>query len=60
MSVEILDVPREFPVRDVARTLCDRHIHRIFVSGEDGPVGVISTMDVLKSIAGVAQTETRS
>ena len=39
----------------VAKRLAEKHIHRIFVSGKNGPVGVISTMDVLKSVAGVAK-----
>ena len=55
MSAEIIEVPPDLPARDVAKRLAEKHIHRIFVSGKNGPVGVISTMDVLKSVAGVAK-----
>ncbi len=55
MSAEIIEVPPDLPAREVARRLAEKHIHRIFVSGKNGPVGVISTMDVLKSVAGVAK-----
>jgi predicted transcriptional regulator len=53
MATEILTVPKSLPIREVAKILWDRHIHRIFVAGENGPSGVISTMDVLKIIAKV-------
>jgi hypothetical protein len=43
----------------VAKQLAEKHIHRIFVSGKNGPIGVISTMDLLRSIAGVAQAHAR-
>jgi len=55
MSAEIIEVPPDLPAREVAKRLAEKHIHRIFVSGKNGPVGVISTMDVLKSVAGVAK-----
>jgi CBS domain-containing protein len=55
MSAEIIEVPPDLPAREVAKRLAEKHIHRIFVSGKNGPVGVISTMDVLRSVAGVAR-----
>ena len=55
ISAEIIEVPPDLPAREVAKRLAEKHIHRIFVSGKNGPVGVISTMDVLKSVAGVAK-----
>jgi CBS domain-containing protein len=55
MSAEIIEVPPDLPAREVAKRLAERHIHRIFVSGKNGPVGVISTMDILKSVSGVAK-----
>ena len=55
MTTEIIEVPPSLPAKQVAKQLAEKHIHRIFVSGKNGPVGVISTMDLLKSVAGVAQ-----
>src|SRR5262245_1599869 len=33
MSTEIIEVPPTLPAKDVAKQLCEKHIHRIFVSG---------------------------
>jgi CBS domain-containing protein len=55
MTTEIIEVPPSLPAKEVAKQLAEKHIHRIFVSGKNGPIGVISTMDLLRSIAGVAQ-----
>lgn len=52
MSTEIIDVPRDLPLKSVGKLLADRHIHRVFVAGEKGPIGVISTMDVLRAATG--------
>ena len=59
MTTEILEVPPTMPAKDVAKQLAEKHIHRIFVSGPNGPVGVISTMDLLKRIAGVTTAHAR-
>lgn len=59
MSTHILEVPPSLPAKQVAKELAEKHIHRIFVSGSDGPVGVISTMDLLRSISGVARVAAR-
>jgi len=59
MTTEILEVPPTMPAKDVAKQLAEKHIHRIFVSGANGPVGVISTMDLLKRIAGVTTAHAR-
>ena len=53
MAPGVIGVDPESTLREVARTLCTKHIHRVFVSGKEGPRGVISTMDVLKAVAGV-------
>jgi len=55
MTTEIIEVAPELPAREVARRMAERHVHRIFVSGRNGPAGVISTMDILKRVAGVAK-----
>jgi len=59
MTTEIIEVPPTMPAKEVAKQLAERHIHRIFVSGANGPVGVISTMDLLKRIAGVTRAHAR-
>lgn len=54
MATEIITVNRETPLPEVARTMADRRIHRIFVVGDGGlPVGVISTLDLLGAAAGL-------
>jgi|GEM_PF-2409008 len=60
MSTQIIEVSSSLPAREVAKQLAEQHIHRVFVSGPSGPVGVISTMDLLRSIAGVARIGARS
>jgi CBS domain-containing protein len=52
MSGEIISVPPKLPLKEVAKLMAERHIHRVFVS-ENGPVGVISTMDILGILTGV-------
>jgi CBS domain-containing protein len=59
MSPQIIEVSPNLPAKEVARELAERHIHRIFVSGSEGPVGVISTMDLLRSVAGVTRAGAR-
>jgi CBS domain-containing protein len=59
MTTEILEVAPTLPAIEVAKQLAEKHIHRIFVSGKNGPVGVISTMDLLKRIAGVTTAHAR-
>ena len=59
MTTEILEVPPSMSAKDVAKQLAEKHIHRIFVSGKNGPIGVISTMDLLKRIAGVVSAHAR-
>ncbi len=51
MSPRIISVPERLPIRQVARALWKHHIHRIFVSRNGAPVGVISTMDVLRVLS---------
>ena len=59
MSPQIIEVSPTLPAKEVARELAERHIHRIFVSGAEGPIGVISTMDLLRSVAGVTRAGAR-
>jgi CBS domain containing-hemolysin-like protein len=54
MATEIITVPPKLALVDVGKLLAERHIHRVFVAGENGPVGVISTMDLLRAMTGAA------
>jgi CBS domain-containing protein len=51
MATEIIHVAPESSIEEVARTMWKDRIHRVFVSGPDGPLGVISTMDLLGVLA---------
>jgi CBS domain-containing protein len=53
MSPEIFSIPPETPAVEVARILSERRIHRVFVSDARGPLGIISTLDVLGAVAGL-------
>lgn len=54
MATEIVTVGRDAAVPEVAKLLWDRRIHRVFVESAAGqPVGVISTLDVLGTLAGL-------
>jgi CBS domain-containing protein len=60
MSPEIISVGPDTPVPEVAKLLWERRIHRVFVSGGGAPVGVISTMDVLGTLAGLPLAKTHA
>lgn len=51
MATEIIDVAPDTPIEEVARRMWKDGIHRVFVSGPEGPLGVISTMDLLGILA---------
>jgi CBS domain-containing protein len=54
MATEILAVGLDASIPELAKLLWERRIHRVFVSGEGGrPAGVISTLDVLGTLAGL-------
>ena len=49
MTESVVTVHPSAPVHEVAALMADRHIHRVVVlDGEDFPIGVITTLDVLK------------
>lgn len=54
MTPRILGVPATATVREAARLMVDRRIHRVFVSGPDGdlgrPIGVASTKDLMRAV----------
>jgi CBS domain-containing protein len=48
MTAEIVSCPGEATLATLAATLIDRHVHAVFVLGEDGrPAGVVSDFDLL-------------
>ncbi|HHL73863.1 MAG TPA: CBS domain-containing protein [Bacteroidetes bacterium] len=48
MTPMIFKVPAEMAIPDVARMMVMGRIHRVLVVDEDKPVGIITTMDLLK------------
>jgi CBS domain-containing protein len=48
MTPAVYTVPEEMPVSGVARTMLDAHLHRVVVVRGDEPVGVISSLDLLR------------
>lgn len=60
MTSEIITVPTVMPLAEVARTMWKRKIHRVFVAGESGPVGVISSMDILGAVSGARRAKAQA
>ncbi len=50
MASRILVVGENEPVQQVADTMIRNRIHRVFVTRNDKPIGIISTADMLKVI----------
>jgi CBS domain-containing protein len=51
MVRQVVSVAPDTPLVDVARTLVERHIHRLTVTQGSRLVGIISTFDLVKVIA---------
>ena len=51
MTPVIHQVPVTASVTDAARVMVDQHIHRLVVTQGKEPVGIITSMDVLKMVA---------
>lgn len=47
MTPGIYSVTEETPIATIARMMIDNHIHRVLVTREERPVGIISTSDLL-------------
>jgi predicted transcriptional regulator len=54
MTPVIHQVPVTASVAEVARIMVEQHIHRLVVTQGKEPVGIITSMDLLKMIAGLA------
>lgn len=51
MTPVIHQVPVTASVVDAARIMVDQHIHRLIVTQDKEPVGILTSMDVLKMVA---------
>jgi CBS domain-containing protein len=47
MTPELFSVAVDMPVPEVARLMCDAHLHRVLVTADDDFVGIITTSDLL-------------
>lgn len=52
MTKEIVRVSPEATLREVARTMMTQHVHRVLVVAQGNLVGVITTFDLLRVLAG--------
>ena len=53
MTAVIHQVPVTASVAEVARIMVEHHIHRLVVTQGKEPVGIITSMDLLKMVAGL-------
>jgi CBS domain-containing protein len=54
MTTEIVTVPLHATAQEIAAEMSKRRIHRVIVDGPSGPVGIVSSMDILNAAAGRA------
>lgn len=52
MTPTVYTIPPETPVSDIAKTMIAGRIHRLLVAEGPSVVGIVTTMDLLKVIAG--------
>jgi CBS domain-containing protein len=51
MTPRVYTVAADAPLAEVARTLVSGHVHRLLVAERDRLVGIVSTVDLLRSMA---------
>ena len=51
MTVRVYTIAADAPVTEIASTMVDGHVHRLLVAERDKLVGIVSTLDVLRSVA---------
>jgi predicted transcriptional regulator len=51
MTPVIYQVPVTAPISEAARIMVERHIHRLLVTQGKDPVGIITSMDLLRMVA---------
>lgn len=47
MTPEVFAIPEDAPVSEIATTLVDNHLHRLLVTRDGQPAGIVSTSDLL-------------
>ncbi len=52
MTPEVVAVPADAPVSEIARVMLEQHIHRVFVRQNGEITGLVSTTDLLSLLAG--------
>jgi CBS domain-containing protein len=52
MTSGLVSVPPDATLRQVARTMADHGIQRVFVADARGPIGLVTTMDLIQGLAG--------
>ena len=53
MTPNIISVSGDAVLPEVAKLMSDKGIHRVFVTGDGGLLGVISTLDIVRQLAEV-------
>ena len=59
MTTRVISASEEDDVRDVFRTMVERRIHRIQVVRDGRPVGIISSQDACRLVAGLEELKVR-
>lgn len=57
MTPAIISAPSSTPVSELAVILCEKGIHRIFITDGKQLCGVVSTLDILKHLSKLTQPE---
>ncbi len=53
MTPTVYTIPDETPVSEIAKTMVAGRIHRLFVTRDGAVVGILTTIDLLKVLAGM-------
>ena len=59
MTTRVISASEEDDVRDVFRTMVERRIHRIPVVRDGRPVGIISSQDACRLVAGLEELKVK-
>jgi CBS domain-containing protein len=51
MTPLVIDAPEEATVADLAGIMVERHVHRVIITREGEVVGIVSTLDLLRTLA---------
>jgi len=51
MTPAVFSIDADTPIREVARSMMDSHLHRMLVTKEGKIVGIVSTSDLLQMVA---------